>query len=267
MNWDQALGLGILQGLTEFLPVSSSGHLVLGQTALGLKESQLLFDILLHMGTLVAVLFIYGSDVWRILRAWALSLIGKAEDEEDRISARSGWFLLLGSVPAALVGVLFESFIEAAFGNPRLVAYTLVVTGLLLWFSTRRSSGEREEEEMTWKDAILIGLLQALAIVPGISRSGATIAMALLLGIEREQAARFSFLLSVPAIAGAFVLKTATLPAGTPVYLLPYVIGTVAAAVTGLFALRWLLRIVREGQLRGFAYYCWALAIAAFYLT
>lgn len=267
MNWEQALGLGILQGLTEFLPVSSSGHLVLGQAALGLKEPQLLFDILVHMGTLVAVLFIYGADAWRILRAWFLSLVGKGGDEEDRISARSGWLLILGSIPAGLVGFLFKDFIETAFGSPRLVAYTLVVTGLLLWFSARRSSGEREEEEMTWRDAVLIGLLQALAILPGISRSGATIAMALFLGIDREQAARFSFLLSVPAITGAFALKIATLPAETPVYLIPLLLGTVAAAVTGLFALKWLLRLVREGKLGGFAYYCWALATAAFFLT
>ncbi len=259
IDWLQAIALGVLQGLTEFLPISSSGHLVLGQIALGLREPQLLFDILLHIGTLAAVLYFYGKDAWRILRAWLLALIGRGDDP---VSARTGWLILLGTVPAALVGVLFEDFIESAFGSPRAVSFALIATGALLFFTRSVSPGSRGEEKMTWQDALLIGVFQAFAILPGISRSGSTIACALFLQIERAQAARFSFLLSIPAIWGAFVLKARHLVQISSPDLLPFLIGMVAAAGAGVLALAWLVRLVRGGNLRGFAYYCWAVGIA-----
>lgn len=262
----QALLLGLIQGLTEFLPISSSGHLVLGQAALGLKEPVLLFDILLHMGTLAAVLVVFGKDVWRITRAWLVSLAGRAEGA-DRASARAGWLLILGTVPAALVGALFKDAIEAAFAAPRLTAYNLLVTGCLLYFSGGRVKGTRLEAQMTWLDALWIGTLQAVAILPGISRSGSTIAAGLWAGLDREQAARFSFLLSIPAILGAFVLKAKdlkTVPDGTWGSM---AVGTLTAAVVGVISLVWLLRVVRRGNIRAFAYYCWAAGALAIYLT
>lgn len=258
IDWAHAVGLGILQGLTEFLPISSSGHLVLGQAALGFGKPQLLFDILLHVGTLAAVLALYGRDAWRILRAWSLSIIGQ---ENDPVSARTAWLILLGTVPAGLVGVLFEDSIERIFGSPRAASFALLVTGVLLFLTKSVPAGTRGEDQMTWRDALLIGLFQAGAIMPGISRSGATITSALFLKIEREHAARFSFLLSIPAIGGAFLLKAKHLVKITSGDLLPFTLGVLAAAGFGLIALAWLVRLVRRGNLRGFAYYCWALGL------
>ncbi len=262
MGWIQAAGLGVLQGVTEFLPISSSGHLVLGQALLRFEEPQLLFDILVHVGTLAAVLAFFGKDAWRILFAWLTSLTGK---NTDPASARTAWLIILGSVPAAVVGILFDEFIEELFGSPRLTSLALLATGVFLFFTKTHSSGGRVEAAMTWRDALIIGLCQAVSIVPGISRSGATITSALFLGIEREQAARFSFLLSIPAIGGAFVLKAKHLADISVPDLLPFLIGTAAAAGAGLLALGWLLRLVRRGNLRGFAYYCWAVGAAGLY--
>ncbi len=258
IDWLQAIALGVLQGLTEFLPISSSGHLVLGQIALGLKEPQVLFDVLLHVGTLAAVLTIYGKDAWRILRAWFLALIGRGDDP---VSARTGWLIILGTLPAGLVGFLFEDFIERIFGSPRTVSLALIVTGALLFFTKSASAGTRGEDRMTWRDALLIGVFQAFAIMPGISRSGSTIACALFLKIDREHAARFSFLLSIPAIGGAFLLKARHLTEISSADILPILTGTIAAAGVGVLALTWLVRLVRKGNLRGFAYYCWAVGI------
>ena len=254
MLWEHALILGVLQGLTEFLPVSSSGHLVLGQSILGLKEPELFFDVLLHVGTLAAVLIFYGKDLWRIARGWCASLAGKNAGDG---SARTGWLLILGSVPAGIVGIFLGDLVEGMFASPRLAACALLVTGGILCLSEPREGAGRGEAEMTAKDALIIGIFQAFAIVPGISRSGATIAAALMRGVAREQAARFSFLLSVPAILGAFALKVKDLEGPLGAKLLPYAVGALAAAVVGVVALGWLIRLVRDGNLARFRYYCW----------
>ena len=254
MLWEHALILGVVQGLTEFLPVSSSGHLVLGQSILGLKEPELLFDVLLHVGTLAAVIVCYGKDIRRIAWGWCSSLLGK--DSGDG-AARTGWLLILGSVPAGIVGVFLGALVEEMFASPRLAACALLVTGGILCLSEPREGAGRGEAEMTAKDALIIGVFQAFAIVPGISRSGATIAAALMRGVAREQAARFSFLLSVPTILGAFALKVKELEDPLGAKLLPYAVGALAAAVVGAVALGWLIRLVRGGNLARFRYYCW----------
>ncbi len=264
MLWEHALILGVLQGLTEFLPVSSSGHLVLGQSILGLKEPELLFDVLLHVGTLAAVIVFYGKDIRRIAWGWCSSLLGK--DSGDG-AARTGWLLILGSIPAGIVGVFLGDLVEQMFASPKLAACALLGTGGILSLSEPRKGGGREEAQMTAKDALIIGLFQAFAIVPGISRSGATIAAALMRGVAREQAARFSFLLSVPAILGAFALKIKDLEGPLGARLLPYAVGALAAAIVGTLALGWLIRLVRGGNLARFRYYCWgAGSVALIYL-
>ena len=264
MLWEHALILGVLQGLTEFLPVSSSGHLVLGQSILGLKEPELFFDVLLHVGTLTAVLIFYGKDLWRIARGWVSSLVGRDSNEG---AARTGWLLILGSVPAGIVGVFLGGLAEQMFASPKLAACALLVTGGILCLGEPKEGGGREEAQMTAKDALVIGVFQAFAIIPGISRSGATIAAALMRGVAREQAARFSFLLSVPAILGAFALKIKDLEGPLGAKLLPYAVGALAAAVVGAAALGWLIRLVQGGNLARFRYYCWgAGALALFYL-
>ena len=264
MLWEHALILGVLQGLTEFLPVSSSGHLVLGQSILGLKEPELFFDVLLHVGTLAAVLVFYGKDLWRIARGWVSSLAG---GDSDGIAAKTGWLLILGSVPAGVAGVFVGGLVEEMFASPRLAACALLVTGSILCLSEPKEGGGRGEAQMTAKDALVIGVFQAFAIVPGISRSGATIAAALIRGVAREQAARFSFLLSVPAILGAFALKLKDIEGPLGEKLLPYAVGALAAAVVGAVALGWLIRLVRGGNLARFRYYCWgAGALSLIYL-
>ena len=264
MLWEHAFILGVLQGLTEFLPVSSSGHLVLGQSILGLKEPELFFDVLLHVGTLAAVLIFYGKDLWRIVRGWCASLAG---GDSNKGAARTGWLLILGSVPAGLAGVFLGGLVEQMFASPKLAACALLATGGILCLGEPREGAGRGEAEMTAKDALIIGVFQAFAIIPGISRSGATIAAALMRGVAREQAARFSFLLSVPAIAGAFALKMKDLEGPLGEKLLPYAVGALAAAVVGAVALGWLIRLVRGGNLARFRYYCWgAGALALLYL-
>lgn len=258
IGWVDAALLGILQGVTEFLPISSSGHLVLGRALLGFAKPQLLFDILVHMGTLVAVLAVYGKDAWRIAKAWLLSLIGR---NEDRISLRTAWLIIFASLPAGVVGIFFDDFIESLFANPRMTSAGLLATGTLLFFSKFPKTSGKSEAEISWHDALIIGLFQSLAIIPGISRSGSTITSALFRGIDREMAARFSFLLSIPAIGGAFVLKAKHLADVSPSDTIPLIVGTLAAAAAGVIALRWLLRLVRRGNFRGFAYYCWAVGI------
>ncbi len=254
MLWEHALLLGILQGLTEFLPVSSSGHLVLGKSILGLRKPELIFDILLHVGTLAAVLTFYGKDLWRIARDWGLSLAGKPPSDG---TSRMGWLLILGSIPAGIAGVFLDDFVEKMFAAPKLAACALIFTGGILHFSRPKQDARRGEDKMTAKDALLIGLFQAFAIIPGVSRSGTTIAVALIRGVAREQAARFSFLLSVPAISGAFILKVKDFEGTLDANLLPYAVGAAASAIVGVVALGWLIKFVRGGKLARFRFYCW----------
>lgn len=273
MNWIEAVVLGIVQGLTEFLPVSSSGHLVLGQFLAGLKEPELLFDISVHGGTLLAVLAVFHRDLLAI--AGALTRIPSALHVNggigallvDRSEVRLLSMIALGTVPTALLGMFFAHVAEELFGTIRLVGFALLVTGTFLWFTRRCVARGRVLRDMRWRDAIIIGIAQGLAIVPGISRSGATIATALYLGLDRELAGRYSFLLSIPAIAGALMLAVngdlfrSSLPIGL------ILAGSLSAAVVGYLALILLLRIVKRGQLHRFAPYCWTVGTGALILS
>jgi len=267
----QAVVLGVLQGLTEFLPVSSSGHLVLGQQFFGLTEPKLLFNISLHIGTLMAVLIVFSRQIAAILSAlWRLPRLradagGWQALVEKNEPVRTVLLIVVGSVPTALIGVGLHRAADRIFASVPLVGLMLLVTGGLLWSTRSRNAGSRAVAAMTVKDALLIGLMQGLAILPGVSRSGATISAALFLGVERSTAGRFSFLLSIPAIAGALLLEIrsgVTASASAPLLLA----GGAAAAVTGWFALIALLRVVNSGHLHRFAPYCWALGAAVLVL-
>lgn len=302
MNWDQALVLGFVQGLTEFLPVSSSGHLVLVQHLLGIRGAQLLFDITVHAGTLVAVVWALRREVasaavgvllWpRAVRAWRR---GSGPVPEP---ARLAAWLAVGTLPAAAAGLWFGDAIEILFASPRWVAFALAVTGLVLWVagaspdrpagasvgrpagetggirwgpSTRRPQGGQAAprraglyETGVWR-ALAVGVAQAVAIVPGISRSGVTVAAGIGSGMEREAAARFSFLLSVPAIAGAAVLglvKAASGELASP-GTGALAVGFVAAGVAGYLAISTFLEVLRRGRLRWFSAYVWAVALVS----
>ena len=272
--------LGFLQGVTEFLPVSSSGHLVVYQRLFGLSgpggaggpdETRLLFDVMVHLGTLLAVLVVFRSDIAVLASdAWR-AITGRAGG--DRGSLRLLLLLAVGTIPAAGFGLGWKDELEGLFSAPAYVGLAFLVTGSLLWLSRfpgrlgragRGGQAGRPTRDLggtTWIDALLIGLGQALALIPGVSRSGATISIALLLGLDRRLAARYSFLLAVPAILGAVAVQigeTGGIPADQ---WSAVAAGTVMAAVSGYVALRLLLRIVVAGNLSRFSYYCWGIGL------
>ena len=275
MDYSLSLVLGVIQGLTEFLPVSSSGHLVLFQHLFGLKEPELLFDIWLHAGTLAAVGVVFFNEIQKIVSALVRlpALIKEAggvkplfaENEEIRIVV----FILIGSIPTAVLGLFIESKADRIFGTPWVSGLMLLVTGTFLWFTKKITRKERSIKQLTIKDALIIGFVQGVAVLPGISRSGATISAALFLGMERGSAGSFSFLLSIPAILGALLLSlNSPLTQGSVSEKMIF-LGAFTAAVVGFFALKALLRAVKGGRLHYFAPYCWAvgaiaLAIMAF---
>ena len=249
----EALFLGIVQGATEFLPVSSSGHLVLLQKVFGISEPVLLFDTALHAGTLVAVIVVLWGDVWGILR---------------RIVQPLTLFLVIATIPAVIAALLFRGPIEDAFSSASFLGFAFLLTSALLFASEKFSrsakknfiSGQgRPKEGMNTVDALVIGLLQAVAVVPGVSRSGATISGGLFRRLDRDFAARFSFLLSIPAILGALLLQAiglakagAAADAAAP---LPIAVGTLSACIVAFFSVRLALKIVREHSLFGFSAY------------
>lgn len=257
----EAIALGVLQGLTEFLPVSSSGHLALAEHFLGVRSPGVTFEVFVHFGTALAVLVYFRKRVLDIVRAvvlWA------ARKEHDATDARLGLLLLVGTVPAALVGLVLAERVEAAFGSPVLVSVLLIVTGFVLWLTRRIPEGTRTTGDL--RDALLIGAAQAAAIMPGISRSGSTISAGLGLGLKREAAAEFAFLLSLPVILGATVLSVAdALSAGSQGAAVA--VGTVAAFGSALPAIAILMRVVRAGTFHRFAYYCWAAGLVALVAT
>jgi len=265
VSWVKAVVLGVVQGLTEFLPVSSSGHLVLAKHLLGLtepaREAGVLWEVVLHLGTLVAVVVVLRRELVTVVVGFFRGLAASRRGVTEAVRRERGFglalLILLGSVPAGIVGVGFEDFIEGLFANPYAAAAALLVTGSFL-FATRYAPGARADGRVNSTDAILIGLAQAAAICPGISRSGATISAGLFRGVDRAEAARFSFLLFVPAIGGAALLelrKFTSLPAET---VLPILAGGVVSALVGLVALVALIKVVEAGKLHCFSYYCWA---------
>jgi len=244
--------LGVLQGLTEFLPVSSSGHLVIAQSLIpGFRQPGVLFDVLLHAGTLLAVLVYFRRDVLALLQ----SLAPGGEAGHRRLAL----LILAGTVPTGLIGVLFKNPLEALFHAPRAAAAMLLVTGVLLWVSEALGRPRDGLDRLGYRRALAVGTVQGLAIVPGISRSGSTIAAGTLLGVRGEEAARFSFLLSVPAILGAVVLQLPELSAVEIGASLTYGAGVAAAFGAGLWAIRFLMGAIRKGRFRWFAVYCWVL--------
>ncbi len=268
MSLVAAVLLGVLQGLTEFLPVSSSGHLVLAQHFLGVEEPQLFFDVVLHLGTLGAVFLVYRRSLARLLVALVRGLSGGAllRSPARALAAAPDLRLLawvaVGSVPAAFVGLLLEDQVEAAFGSPALTAVFLIGTGLILQAPRLRPREWPRDRPVGFRQACGVGLAQALAILPGISRSGSTISAALLGGVAPGAAAEFSFLLSIPAILGAAVLELARVETVglSPVAL---VAGTATSFLVGWGALRLLLATLNRGRFSTFSYYCFALAAAA----
>lgn len=251
----EAFLLGILQGLTEFLPVSSSGHLVLAQELLGINLPGLSFELVVHVGTLVAVLIYFRSRFIDLIR----SLFDSSRTRERKLIL----CIIVGTIPAGLVGLLLKDNIEAAFASPLVTSVMLMVTGLILLAPRLVSQGERE---VGFVSAILIGVAQSFAILPGISRSGSTISAGLMQKIDPERAAEFSFLLAVPAIAGAVVLKFDEFSTLEPSLYWPYAVGFIGSLLAGLFAVYAVMALIKQGRFQYFAFYCLAVGAIGVYL-
>lgn len=244
----QGITLGTVQGLTEFLPISSSGHLVLAEKILGVKPKGLGLEILAHLGTWLAVILYFRRRIWEIISAFVSPQKGSKEDRSLIL------FLILGSIPAGILGLLLRSSIEKIFHSPYLVCLMLLVTGVII-FSTK--SSQQSGVGLSPLNSLLIGIAQALAILPGISRSGITISCGLLRGIEGESAAEFSFLLAIISILGANLSELKGLSQTPPSYLL----AAVFSLGSGYLAIAFLLRMIKKGRLWRFSYYCWGVGI------
>jgi undecaprenyl-diphosphatase len=269
-----AIILGIIQGMTEFLPVSSSGHLALAQHLMGISFPGITFEVVVHFGTVLSVIVFFWSDLQGIINTFirgALALLQRKTIKftpKERTAWHFGWLIILGSIPTAVLGLFLGSIVEELFNSTRAIGLMLLLTGTLLWWIEGVTSpGGKDIEKMKPLDALFIGLAQGCAIFPGLSRSGSTIAGALLRGLNRETAMRFSFLLSLPAILGATILELKNIALATldgHIALIDYGIGLLVAFFSGMLAIKLLFTAVKQGKLHYFGYYCWLVGLAAF---
>jgi len=264
MTLIQSIILGIIQGASEFLPISSSGHLVLTPYLLGWEIQQqeaFMFDVLVQFATLTAVILYYWKDLLRILRSFIRNIVSGSPFQEP--DSRLGWFLLLSTVPAGAAAILFKDSFEKAFSNPRAAAFFLLITSLLLIVGELLAKKSRDLNSITWLDSLLIGIFQVFALFPGISRSGSTITGGLLRGFDRESSARYSFLMAVPVMTAAGLLAAYDL-INTPILLSNlqvYAAGFITAAVVGYLAIRWFIAYLSRQSLYLFSIYCGAIGL------
>ncbi len=264
MSLLQAIILGIIQGITEFLPISSSGHLVIAPYLFGWNipsEDAFIFDVLVQVATLLAVFAYFRNELWQIAKGFIVSLWKRQPFSSPQ--ARLGWYLILASIPAGLIGISFKGLIEKFFSNPLAVAFFLLVTSGLLILGEMVGSRSRSIDQLNWKDAVVMGLFQSLALFPGVSRSGSTITGGMVRNLQRSDAARFSFLMSIPIMlaAGAVALSDLVDTPDVVSRLPSYLWGFLSAAVVGYLAIRWLLRYLTNHPLYIFAFYTASLAV------
>ncbi|MFP4111869.1 MAG: undecaprenyl-diphosphate phosphatase [Candidatus Woesearchaeota archaeon] len=245
INIIQAVILGIIQGITEWLPISSSGHLVLFQHFMNI-DVPVAFDVMLHLGTLIVILLIYKDDLIAILR----SLFAWKWDKNTRLLV----FLMIGSIPTAIAGIFLRDFFKSMFEGTLVVGLGLLFTSLLLFLS----KFGKEKKDLNLKNAFVIGIAQSIAIFPGVSRSGSTISTGLILGAKRKDLARYSFLLLIPAVLGASIFELSEL---RTVPIVPIIAGTLTSIIVGYISLKWLLRLIQKDKFHYFSYYCLALGI------
>ncbi|MGO1884309.1 MAG: undecaprenyl-diphosphate phosphatase [Citricoccus sp.] len=258
MNWLEAIILGLVQGLTEFLPISSSAHLrIVGEFLPGASDPGAAFTAITQIGTELAVLLFFWKDIVRIISRWFGSLFGKVERKDP--DARMGWFIIIGSIPIAVAGLLFEESIDTSFRSLWIVATMLIVFGLLLAVADSLGKQAKPLEKLTLRDGILYGLAQMMALIPGVSRSGGTITMGLALGYTREAAARYAFLLAVPAVfASGFykLFKALSDPSQSAAYGMgETAVATIVAFVIGYLVIGWLMRFITTNSFKPFVWY------------
>jgi len=252
MDWIQAFILGIVQGITEFLPISSSGHLVLAQHFMGVEAPGVLLEVILHMGTLCAILFYYYEDIMQLIYS------AFRDQENSRIYIIQ---LIIATIPALLCGFFFKNMIETTF-TVSLVQYMLLVTGLVV--GSTFFFQNRPREEIILISALFIGLAQVLAFIPGISRSGITISVAIMMGIHHEKAAKFSFFMAIPILLGAGLFQLFTIDPQSSLSGLPLLIGFISSAVTGYLVINWLIAVISKGKFYLFSLYCFMVSLFSF---
>jgi undecaprenyl-diphosphatase len=265
--WDylQAVVLGTLQGLTEFLPISSSAHLRIFPELFGWGDPGAAFTAVIQIGTELAVLIYFREDIWRIGSAWLKSLF--RPEYRGHLDARMGWFIIFGSLPIVVLGILLKDVIERDFRNLWIIGTTLIVLGIVLGIADRVGRTDRLIKDMSLRDAVLMGLAQAMALIPGVSRSGATLSMGRFLGYDREAATRYAFLLAIPAVVGAGLFEIPEISGGDNLYGWgPTLLATVVSFVVGYAAIAWLLRYVSTRSYTPFVLYRVALGAAVLIL-
>ncbi|ASS40741.1 hypothetical protein AXF21_01580 [Eubacterium minutum ATCC 700079] len=271
MGYIESIVLGLVQGLTEFLPVSSSGHLALLQHFFGVRsDSVMIFTVMLHVGTLVSVFIMYRSDIWILIKELFLTIkdlfTGKGLRLQERPMRKLGVMIIVATIPTTVMGLGLNKFFEALNTNIPAIGIAWIVTGFLLFFADRTGDGNRNIEKMNFRNGVFIGVMQGIAICPGISRSGSTMVGGLLTGLEREFAVKFAFLISIPTILGAAVLEipqALNATASGSMEIGPMLAGIVVAAVSGVLAIKAMIKVVVAQKLKYFSYYVWALGIFA----
>ncbi|MGI6736557.1 MAG: undecaprenyl-diphosphate phosphatase [Anaerovoracaceae bacterium] len=266
LTYLQAIILGLVQGLAEFLPISSSGHLALLQYFFHISGDQvLLFTVLLHVGTLISVFIVYWKDIVELFRELVLCLVDIFRGRGPRINAnptrRLGFMIIVATIPTGLIGVLFNDTFESFYTNIIVIGVGLAITGFLLLIAQRLGTGRKDVRRMKFRNAVFVGIMQGIAITPGISRSGSTLFGGLVTGLERRFAVKFAFLVSIPSIIGSVVTEMpkamdagfAGATAG------PVIVGVAVSAVSGLIAIRTMIRVVSDKKLIGFSWYVWIL--------
>lgn len=272
MSLTQALFLGFIQGLTEFLPISSSGHLAIFQNFFGLKQPNLFFDVAVHCGTLLAILIVLRQEVFSLVKGSLCFLIYTLRGQKgnigdhDKVMAKLAGLIAVGLIPTALLGFFLRDVVEYLFNSTVAVGIMLLITGTILWITKAAGEGHKDTSNVSILDAIIIGFVQGLSVFPGISRSGSTIAFGLFRKLKKSIAIRFSFLLSIPAILGAMALEWEN-PLLQEGELLNVILGTLTAALVGYICLKILIRIVQKGHLYFFSPYCLVLGSVTIILS
>lgn len=265
MSIFEAIVLGICQGISEFLPISSSGHLVLLQSLFGITDNNVLFTVMLHFGSLASIVIFFHKDIYNMLVEFFSMLAeiftGKGFNINNQYR-KLNMLIIVGSIPTAILGVLFQDFFEGLYSSVISVAIALIITGCILIISEKMASGKKSIKRFKYIDAIIIGILQGFAITPGISRSGSTIVGGLLLGLNKELATKFSFFLALPCIFGATLLKVGDAVSAQVTISGSMIIGTIVSTVVGLFAIKFLITLLKKGKLYYFSYYLWTLGTA-----
>lgn len=259
MDWLQVVILAVIQGLTEFLPISSSAHLILVPVLTGWQDQGLAFDVALHLGSLIAVLLYFRHDLIKMTASWTQSLSTRKPDADAKLA----WAVLFATIPVGLAGLMFKSSIETVLRDPVYLSLGLIVFGLVLGWADWRHRGKRSEYQMNWKDVLLIGCAQAIALFPGVSRSGITMTAALMLGLSREASARFSFLLSIPVTALACLLSLKVL-IGSPETIdwVAIVLGITVSAISAYLCIHYFLAFIKRIGMQPFVVYRLMLGIA-----